>query len=632
MPEVTPQQIEKAIRYYHSRGEMDKVKALGETLMRQVEVKPESPGVAKSFARGVATGIPGFFDLAANLLVKPVLDIPAMVSGERAPRVPAARSAEIAARTLGLPQPQTAGERIAEIAGASSIPGLGAVGMAPRGQKLLTAVTEMASALGAGIGQEAAGTPGMILGGFAPYGTAAILRQSAATGTRAPQQELLETFQRQQVPPTMGDLGVAGPQAMAEKIPGGYGVMKKARESQASAMDRKISQMTEDIDDISTGMTLRSGIAGWVDNQFQPTSRKLYQRLNKYVPDNAPASTINTTRITSEIVEEGGPFASIFTHPAMKQINDKLVELGGNMTFQQLRQLRSAIGRKLSSTDLVSDLPRADLKQLYREISNDIEDTILATGSKPAMSAYNKANNYYKKGIKRVDNFLQPLLGKNVEKVDEEVFKALQRQVKGTPTRAIELGKSLRPADREIVLSGIIKELGIPTDSRLSGTWTFSPDTFLTNLNKIDERAFKSLARNTKYSRLAGQDLKDLKVVAEQIRDSVRYMQNPSGTSQAITSTILGGGAIGGVGTGVYLNSPELIGSSLLLLGTTSGGAWSLAKLMSSPKFVKWVVDGTEMPVAQLGSHLARLGNVSINETSEIQQAIQEYLNLLTNQ
>lgn len=529
---------------------------------------------------------------------------------------------------FGLQAPTTPVGRFAELAGASAAPGAGMVGAAARaGRALPVAATEAASLVGAGLGQEAAGLPGMLAGSVAPASIGTVARGISGAaprfGARAEQQRLLGAFERQGVPATVGDItDIAYPQRAAATLPGGYGAARRMRAEQAGAMGRRVEELTGGraaaLEPDIAGEAIRKGMEGWIDKSLRGVARRIDDRLKARVPAETPTTTDETLKALSETIEEAGPFTAELVHPALTGIAKKLDDLqaGDGMSYKQLLNLRSAIGRKMSSPSIMADIPMGQLKQLYKALSKDIEATTMQVGDKRAVELLQRRNRHWRKGMARVENFVEPILKK---KVPEEAYAALQKSAEKGPTRIRELSKTLEPKQREVVIGTMLREMGEPTPGVRSVEYTFSPETFYTNLNKLDEKGFVSLARGTQYAR--SQHLKDLRDVASRLREVDKVLKNPSGTSYALLS---GGAGLIGMG-GVALGRPL---EALAVLGTTAGGSWATAKLMSSPSFVKWIAQGAKTPASRAAGHFARL-NVAMAEDEETREAIEQYKQLL---
>lgn len=63
------------------------------------------------------------------------------------------------------------------------------------------------------------------------------------------------------------------------------------------------------------------------------------------------------------------------------------------------------------------------------------------------------------------------------------------------------------------------------------------------------------------------------------------------------------------------------------------GGANQTAKLMTNPRFVKWMAQGTDIASNEgfegVAKHISKLGIIMANSDSQSRQAINEYLQMI---
>ena len=164
----------------------------------------------------------------------------------------------------------------------------------------------------------------------------------------------------------------------------------------------------------------------------------------------------------------------------------------------------------------------------------------------------------------------------------------------------------------------MIGELGLPTYARRGATTikegaidatevlaesNYSPQTFITNYNKLSEEAKQVLFGGDKELFTS---LNSFTEVLERIAKDAEAMSNPSGTARLY-------GAMG-------MFSPSAIGMAVEAVG--KGGAFydagflsiaaapGMAKLMTTPRFVDWLGEGIEKAAYDpnsLGQHVRRL-------------------------
>lgn len=562
--------------------------------------------ILPSFARGLmATGqMPA--TALYNVTTAPFREVARFT---RTPAPPALTGVE-GAEALGLQAPTTTAGRVAELTGASAVPAGAGVGIAARaGRALPTAITELASLGGAAAGQEYTGLPGMLAGSFAPGAAGGAIRQLSGPaprfGSRATQQGILGAFERQDVPATVGDVSdQAWIQQAAGAIPGGFGVARQTRTAQAAKMGERAEQIAGKADEIAGGMRVKSGIEKFVARE-QAKAGQLWDKFDELVPSETPVNLFNTKTMLDSLIGKS-EMSRIIANPKVKQLDKLLDEGSGQAPYEAVKDFRSTIGRMLEGGELMPDISRRDLKRIYGALTQDLRDIAKARGGEEAIKAFARASNFTRSLHKRTDKILG-VLAKKV--TPEEAFQAVQRSMQKAPTRARTLAKSLTPRERETVLSAMLQDIGEPPPSVLSPDYAFSPQTYLTNLNKIDPVSFQRMAKGTRFERMAG-DLEDLKVIAGRIREVDKVLANPSGTAARQTAIAALGGSLWALMAGRMDVAAPLVGAV--------GGSWGISKLMTNPSFVRWVAEGAKIPSTRMASHAARLNSALAEESAEI--------------
>lgn len=647
--QVTIQQLERGLELADKAGDVQAAKAFSAELAKALDMRAETPGIGKSLVRGAIGGSLGLFDLGTQVAGYPARKLYEAAGGTVPSFFQPSNAAQVAQEYTGTDQPPvTAGERAAELLGSSLAPGGAAIGLAAKAGKFIPALASEAAALsGSVVGRELgvqAGGPGstselvgMMAGGFAPTALPAVSRGLSAPRvpytSRKGQEETLSAFERQEVPATLADItDQAYLQRGSSHMPGGYGVNKGVRQDQQQAMESAVNRLAPDVDEVAAGQAIHKGIQGYVTDVFKPTAAKLAKRLDQKIPKDTPVELTKTKALFAQIHAEKGPFQGSLGVPALTKMEGEVkkaveaakprFELGPSLRgekqtqeildFKTLRRMRSAIGTKLANFDLISDIPRADLKRLYGAMSEDIKIAAAQAGA-DATAALRRLNSYYKKGITRIDDFLEPIAKKASP---EEMQRAVFKSTKDSPTRIKALSHTLKPEQREVAISAMLRRFGKPTSGVQTPDYTFSPETFLTNLNKVDDENFAQLAKGTKYQ--GSQHLKDLKLIAGRLREVDAVLKNPSQTAE----TLLAGGALGGAGIAGALGSV----SALAAIGAVVGGSYTLSRLMTNPKFVNWVVRGQKIGPEKYMSHLARLATLMEGESDDDREAVGEFI------
>jgi len=430
------------------------------------------------------------------------------------------------------------------------------------------------------------------------------------------------------------------------KIPGGRGIIADRAQQQIDAIDRYIASLSRTLangrspDPEVAGRTVQgraydrggfSGEGGFVD-RFKARAGKLYDAIPIAREERVSAATTLEWLKKATTPIEGAENISetaLLKNNAIFEIRDALAKdvaksnSGDVLPFGALQELRSRIGTKLTSPDLVNDIPRGELKQLYAALTRDLE--IAAENAGPqAKAAYDRASNYYRAGIKRIDDVIEGLANKTEpEKVITAIEAATRRG--GTTTRAVM--RSLTKPERDLVAASILQRMGraSPGAQDAEGS-VFSAETFLTNWNKMTKEGKDALFGGSSYRGLRS-DLDAVARTAARIRSSSNILKNPSGTSAAVTAAAVAGG--GAAGVSQMFIEPL---SALAVLGTTGviiGGANATSRLMTSPSFVKWLAEGTRVKPNGVGGHIGRLSSIAASSDPETREAIKAYLSTL---
>lgn len=551
-------------------------------------------------------------------------------------------------------------ERVGQEVGATAVPTGGLLAAAKRAQPVLTparglltqmiqgtkaapgtvAATDAGLAVTSGLGAATAreidpGNPtaeliGQLAGGFGPAaltaGTRAVFRGGEA-GRRALEQNL-DTFTRAGVDPTVGQAtgraSMQGVENVLGKAPGSVGVMARKAQETSEQLARRATQIADSYakgaDVERAGRTIERGIEGFVKH-FQVKANALYGILDNFIQPTTRVTvkqTANTLKQLNAPIEGAENISGVLANPKLGQFADAFAvdAADGTLPYEAVKDLRSQVGRMLSSPELVTNAPKADLKRLYAALSQDMEGAAAAAGPK-AVNALSRANTFYRAGLERIEGSLQKIASRATP---EDMFKAATRGKEGATTIR-RVRRSLNPEEWDIVASTVLRRLGQarPGMQNAAGD-VFSPETFLTSWNSLAPEARGAIFGGTRYKQMA-RDLDAVAETAAHLRQSSRVLANPSGTSGQAINT----GAMWTAGYGALTGNwelPVLVGS---LSAVSNGGA----RLMTNPKFVRWLAQGTRMQAQQLPGHIGRLTQVLRDEDADTKNAAREYLNAM---
>lgn len=545
------------------------------------------PGVAREAAQFVGGGI----GTALGSLGGP----PGAIAGAGLGTAAGETLFNVAARAAGMKDPRSVGEQAVDTAtvGALGAAGQG-VGMAAgKGFRLLTKKLLGNPSVAAGAAADAARF------GAAPASV------GQASGNRA----------AQAIESALG------------KTPGSAGRMAKVAERQSEALraqiERKATALAgRSVDDVVAGRTLMTGVDDFV-TRFNSQADALYGQLRAALPNESRVPLASTKTALTEltrITDEVPGLDALLTTPTTRGVAGAVAQVD-DVSFEALSKIRSAVGRKLSTPSLVSDIPRAELKHLYAALSKDMEAAARANGPE-AIKAFQRANAYWKAGMARVDDVLEPLV-KN--RAPEQVFAALERGGQSGPTQVRAVLRSLTPPQQRIVQATVIQRLGMAAPSKQGAEGgEFALDRFLTNWNRLHPQARKALFRGQ-----MADDMDALARMADASKKGAQVFANPSGTAGASAAVQMGTLSAGSALAALTTGQLHLLMVPVAIIGT-AGGANMAARLMTSPRFVRWMASGTQMAPGGMSAHIGKLAAIAKHEDAATQEAIQAYSESLT--
>ncbi len=280
---------------------------------------------------------------------------------------------------------------------------------------------------------------------------------------------------------------------------------------------------------------------------------------------------------------------------------------GGKLPYQAVQKLRTLVGNELESTSLVADVPRSKWKAVYAALSRDMEG---AASTPEAKQALDRANRYFNARAKRIDE-IDRVIDRNGGA--EKIYQAVMGGVKdgGSTLRAVM--QSLPEEGQKAVTAAALRRMGLanPGAQDAAGE-AFSASTFLTNWNKASPEARRALF--DRYGPGFSRDMDRIASVAERIRDGGQAIANPSGTARQGAQFAYWGGLGGSLMTGQV--------GAALGLGVGGVGANLGARLMTNPRWVKWLAKSTDLPVGALPAQINTLKRIATeNSDPDIAEA-----------
>lgn len=409
------------------------------------------------------------------------------------------------------------------------------------------------------------------------------------------------------------------------RTPGGAGPFAKKTTETTEALQEYVAKKSQDLSRRATlepeiaGRTIQGGLRNWT-GRFQETAGTLYDRLDQFVPSASPVSVSNTL---SRLEDLAGPIegaealsqTALMSNPTIKSLYSAMQQdaAGRGLPYGVLKEMRSRIGRLLGGGSLVHDLPKKDLNDLYGAISEDMRQAAVAGGGEAAEQAWKRANRYYKSGLERVDTFYDNLAKKGEV---EKVFTALERGGRDGATKIRSIRKALTGEEWNVVSGTALRRLG---QTRGSQADDFSVETYLTNWRNLSPQA-RDAFFGGKGSLTS--DLDKVANATQIFRENTRAFANPSGTAGQLIGQGLQLGTLISAATG----NLHVAGG----LATAVVGLNGASRLMTSPKFVRWLARATEIEPTGLSAHIGRLSGIAQFSDPELRGDILEYLQSMT--
>ncbi len=552
------------------------------------------------------------------------------------------------------PRPDLASARILNAGG-------NALGSAMTGNPRAASM-QFASGVAGQIANELGAPPALsITASMAPQAAA----MSAAAGTRAAfrggdagRQEMLDRmsqFQQAGIDPTVGlatgNRRTQSVESLLSKTPGGAGPMAAKvadiQEQAANTANAARDNLSPTFGPVAAGDALKTGITG-----YRRAQQDIYGRMNERaaglippgmtfpVPGmiargadtlaNIPGApsvtrTLNaplgfTQDVVGALQKDAAPqpstiLPSRILGPDGQPLPIVVPGTPGGIPFEGIQGLKARIGQlAYANNPLLADANTGALKSLYGGAKSDLMNAgtladaeRVAQGQPPGVAAQlSRANKFYSQTQDILENTLAPIY-KAGDQASEKSFYRVESDARNSGTQVTQAMASLPLDVRRQVAATVVDRLGraAPGQQNAEGS-AFSPQTFLTNWNRITPEAKNGLLLGIPNGVAVGAKLDSLAQAATMMRDANKVYANPSGTSPA--SALIGTGA--GLATGAGLMVAGHTASGLTTLGSVLGSMAAAnlsARTMTNPKFVTWLSKATEIPPSQLQAHANRL-------------------------
>lgn len=383
-------------------------------------------------------------------------------------------------------------------------------------------------------------------------------------------------------------------------MPGSAQVMQGSRDVLTEQVENAVGDAADAFGSATgfTGMgqALQDGAKKWID-KFQRTAGKVYDAIpinpaapsslsstvsklrdmnTKFASNEKLAAMMKNTRLSGYLDALAGKVKDVDTglldaagNPITRQVKE-----GGKLSWTDLKDLRSRVGEEIGDQRFSDGTLKSELRGLYGALSEDMKATAAAQGP-AALRAFERANNLYKQGQDRIDGALTKILGNDSKASAESAASRLQAIAKEGRSSSdlktlAEVRKSIPAEEWGQVQNSLIRLAGQPLNK--SGR-DFDPGVFARTFKDMDPAA-KNLIFGKGELRA---NLDEFTGVLDSL-GKVGALRNTSNTAGQVL-TGLGFSSVGGIAG----------------LAVQAGTSYSLAKLWTNPRFVKWATGYTRM-------------------------------------
>ncbi len=490
------------------------------------------------------------------------------------------------------------------------------------------------SGAGGEIGEQVGGTPGKIIGSVVAPMAPALVAGSAKrlfTGVGQERQKFVSNvddyFSAGAEKPSVGQLKESQTVQQLEKVLGSVpsgGPFRRAFDQTSRGIKNRLTNIADDISktvgEEEAGQAIKRGLGGkggFVD-RFTARSGKLWDAVDNGIGLDTNVSINNVKQTLDDVVRDNALTDKV-NNPILRELKQSVQDID-SIDYKSLADFRSLIGRKLGNIELVSDIPKADLKRVYGAITEDIgiaasqavkKDSsgraVASIGDKVAAD-FARANKYTSSGHKRINDFLASV---NKKVNMDDVFNAVTRGSEGVK-KINSFKRSLTKSEWDVVASNMIRKLGKPPPGSRSADELqnfpdeFSIAQFVTDWNKLGKVKSAAFSGSDKLNTYRN-DLDKIAAVAGKLKLAGKEGANPSGTGQSVATLA--------AGASVFTRDPTVIGSVIGLMGANNIGA----RLMTNPKFVRWLASNGSKQFKSQVPKLAVIANQSeINDAVAI--------------
>lgn len=414
--------------------------------------------------------------------------------------------------------------------------------------------------------------------------------------------ENLATFKQIGVQPTLGEVSssniVKRAQNVIKDVPLAGGIITRGEEKVSKGIETGLAKAGFDmsLEKAVGGDAARQGLQNYITKGKQLFNNAFDEFDKKFVPSNETLPLSATSNKISDIFQRAKtPEAlDVYLGGTEKGIIQKITDAiqsspNGELSYGDAKLFRTAIGKKLEDYTIGSS-EKGVLRELYGSLSEDLRQKVSSKSSQ-AVKAFDKLNSNYSKFITKLDDTVNKVINKGE---NTEIFNAIRSGV-ALPKKTAQIMQSLPQKNRDILRGSLIREMGI--DRTMAGQGEFNAARFAGKFKALDPKAQQAL--------LIGlpKDVQNnfMKVVdAAGLSAKTALQGNASGTQR---SGMLAATLAGGANPATAALTAKLIGSSAIT-----------AKMMTSPKFIKWLANVPKQNPANLSNYIGKLSAIATSD------------------
>ncbi|HET6971722.1 MAG TPA: hypothetical protein VFH92_11395, partial [Phenylobacterium sp.] len=340
---------------------------------------------------------------------------------------------------------------------------------------------------------------------------------------------------------------------------------------------------------------------------FAQKAGQLYDAAFASIPDQV-VTTPETTKTLGEILNrvKAPALADAIKSPKVSQLADALASDTGQVTFNDLRELRTWVRQAKGTPELRASIGDADLSRLEGALSHDIGGNAQALGGQGAASKLARADQFYRAGMQRINNALDAFDSAGGAQPGESTYRriiqAAQSGAGADAKKLVALKRSLSPDEWGDVAANAVNELGRPTKGATGavGGDGFSLSQFMSHYNAMSERGrdvlFGSVGGGGQKATNLRANLDNLARVVDRLK-AVEKGANASNTAVAGQAVAMSAGVM----------------TSLPVTAKVLGGMTLTGEALTNPALVRWLAKAPAAAASQPAwqAHVATLATMA---------------------